>query len=258
MDPFPDVSRDHRGCVREMPIGKGDYIIGGGRGLPFVSFDGPSKRRPLIVGEVLTDLSGYPSEAASMFAGREHDPVEWAVMWKELGMDAVCIHSDDPSEAASVAVAVSARTSLPIVLRGGREVFDAVADAVVGTRLVFLGEGPDGHVSAVPYGHTEGRDDRAILITTEYGLGDAVSSIRRIRADALEGHGDSSPIICDVASSWSSERDPRVDFTHQATWTEALAALAAMTAGADMIIIKGAASADMAKVYAEELAEVPL
>lgn len=47
---------------------------------------------------VLGEVQGIPSECeelvASMFSGRADDPCEWAVMWKEIGADGICLRTD--------------------------------------------------------------------------------------------------------------------------------------------------------------------
>ena len=86
---LPKTSRTYAAEIEELIVGRGDYVIGGARSPAFLDLDNARHRRPVIYGEVLDTLEGYPESAASMFSGRQTDPEEWAVMWKELGADGV-------------------------------------------------------------------------------------------------------------------------------------------------------------------------
>lgn len=152
MAEIPQVNEKYGGEIGETALGRGDYVAGGAKGMPFLSFENPSKRRPMIAGEVTDDLSGYPELAASMFDGRQSDPVEWANMWKEIGADMVCVRlagaSPDglartPAEEAELVQRIADRTGLPVIVCGcgapetDAEVLAAVAEGVKGTRLVL-------------------------------------------------------------------------------------------------------------------------
>lgn len=152
MTDIPQVSERYSGEVGETSLGKGDYVAGGAKGMPFLSFENPSKRRPMIAGEVFDDISDYPELAAGMFDGREKDPVEWAVMWKELGADMICIRlsgtdpdkkGTSPEDAASLVKRISDRTGLPLMVCGcgiperDTETFIAVSNAVKDSRLLL-------------------------------------------------------------------------------------------------------------------------
>ena len=91
MTEIPQVSEKYSGTVTEIALGKGDYVAGGAKGMPFLSFENPIRTRPMIAGEVYDTLKDYPQLAADMFDGRQKDPVEWAIMWKEIGADMICI-----------------------------------------------------------------------------------------------------------------------------------------------------------------------
>lgn len=86
---LPKTSRRPCAPLGELYLGRGDYVAGGAQSLPFLDLDGARRRRPLVFGQVTDDLSSYPSLAADMFSGRQTDPEEWAVMWKEIGADGV-------------------------------------------------------------------------------------------------------------------------------------------------------------------------
>lgn len=152
MTDIPDVADRFSGAIDEVALGKGDYVAGGAKGMPFLSFENPVKRRPLIAGEVFDTLDGYPQLAADMFDGRQKDPVEWALMWKEIGADMICVRlvSTDPSrggtppeESAALVKKISDATKLPIIVSGcgvmdlDIPVFTAVAEAVKDSRLIL-------------------------------------------------------------------------------------------------------------------------
>ena len=88
---LPKTSRSYKAEIEELIVGKGDYVIGGARSPPFLDLDNARNRRPVIFGEAYDSLDGYHESAASMFSGRHTDIEEWAVMWKELGADGVCL-----------------------------------------------------------------------------------------------------------------------------------------------------------------------
>lgn len=145
MAEIPVVKEKYSGTVGEVTLGKGDYIAGGASGMPFLSFENVSKRRPMIAGEVLDDLSDYPELAAGMFDGRQNDPVEWAMMWKSIGADAICIRllSTDPSrkgtkaeDAAALVKMIAEKTSLPMIVYGcGIPDIDSATMAAVGSAV---------------------------------------------------------------------------------------------------------------------------
>ncbi len=152
MTDIPQVADKYGGAIDEVVLGKGDYIAGGFKGMPFLSFENPVKRRPLIAGEVYDTLEGYPELAASMFDGRQKDPVEWALMWKQLGADMVCVRlasvdpakgGTSPEDAAALVKRISDATGLPIMVSGcgvmdvDIPVFTAVSEAVKDSRLIL-------------------------------------------------------------------------------------------------------------------------
>jgi acetyl-CoA decarbonylase/synthase complex subunit delta len=152
MTEIPSVSEKYAGSIGEVSLGKGDYTAGGAKGMPFLSFENTSKRRPMIAGEIVDDLTDYPELAAKMFDGRQKDPVEWAVMWKELGADMICLRllSTDPerggttpAQAADLVNRIASKVDLPIMVSGcgipekDTETLVAVCNAVKQTRLLI-------------------------------------------------------------------------------------------------------------------------
>lgn len=152
MTEIPSVKEKYNGTIGEVTLGKGDYVAGGASGMPFMSFENPLKRRPMIAGEVVDDLSDYPEMAAKMFDGRQNDPVEWAMMWKELGVDMLCIRilSTDPGRggkdvkgAAAMVKRISDATGLPMIVYGcgipdiDSELMTEVGSAVTDSRLIL-------------------------------------------------------------------------------------------------------------------------
>ncbi len=152
MSQIPDFKEKYAGRIDEVSIGKGDYIVGGYDGLPFLSFENSTKRRPIIAGEVWDDITDYPELAKGMFSGRHTDPVEWATMWKELGADAIALRltstdpfkkDTSPKDAASLVQKIADKTNLPIIVSGcGNAEKDIltlteVCNTVKNTRLII-------------------------------------------------------------------------------------------------------------------------
>ncbi|MDR0198545.1 MAG: hypothetical protein LBI08_02245 [Methanomassiliicoccaceae archaeon] len=120
---IPDVSEKYQGRIGEVALGN-DRIAGGADGMPFES---TSKRRVMIAGEVADDLTDYPELAASMFDGRQKDPTEWAMMWRSLGADMICLRlkgidpdkrKRTPREACELVRKVANATGLPVIVYG--------------------------------------------------------------------------------------------------------------------------------------------
>lgn len=63
MTEIPNVSEKYNGETIQVALGKGDYIAGGAKGMPFLSFENPNKLRPMIAGEVWDDITDYPEIA---------------------------------------------------------------------------------------------------------------------------------------------------------------------------------------------------
>jgi len=149
---IPSVSERYPGKIVEVALGTGDRIAGGADGMPFLSFENTSKRRVMIAGEVVDDLTDYPELAASMFDGRQNDPVEWAMMWRSLGMDMICLRlrgtdpdkgRTSPKEAGELVNRIADATQLPVIVYGcgvpevDKEVMREVSSSVKGTKLVL-------------------------------------------------------------------------------------------------------------------------
>ena len=152
MTEIPPVGEKYTGSIDEVAIGKGDYLAGGAKGMPFLSFENPVKRRPMIAGEVYDNLEGYPEMAAEMFDGRQKDPFEWAMMWKEMGADIICLRivgidpakgTSTPESAAKLVKRISDATQLPVMVSGcgitdvDIPMFTAVAEAVDDSKLIL-------------------------------------------------------------------------------------------------------------------------
>ena len=152
MTDIPPVNEKYTGSIGEVVLGKGDYIVGGAKGMPFLSFENRTNRRPIVAGEVFDSIVDYPELAAKMFDGRQKDPVEWALMWKSMGVDMICVRlvSTDPAKGgtspeacAELVKRISDRTGLPIIVSGcgildvDIPVFTAVSAAVTDSRLIL-------------------------------------------------------------------------------------------------------------------------
>ena len=152
MTDIPPVNEKYTGSIGEVVLGKGDYIVGGAKGMPFLSFEHRTNRRPIVAGEVFDSVQDYPELAAAMFDGRQKDPVEWALMWKSMGADMICVRlvSTDPAKgntspeaSAELVKRISDATGLPIIVSGcgiidvDIPVFTAVSAAVKDSRLIL-------------------------------------------------------------------------------------------------------------------------
>ncbi|MCU0861367.1 MAG: CO dehydrogenase/acetyl-CoA synthase subunit delta [Methanomassiliicoccales archaeon] len=117
-------------------------VIGGGTGMPFLSYEGPTTHRPLIAGEVLDTVADLPDLVREEFGGAVDDPAEWAKAWVERhGADLVCLKlrstgpeegDRPPEEAAKTVLRVLQAVSVPLIVYGsGHEEKDAkVLEAV--------------------------------------------------------------------------------------------------------------------------------
>ena len=239
--------------LAEVVLGRGDYAAGGTCTEPFLEQDGARRRRPMVFGEVLCHEPEDPMVRA-MFSGRASDPREWAVMWKEVGADGVCIRLDDDSDPGIVGE-IEARTGLPVAVSGPVEKVDACS-AVAGSVLVLIGgtPGDDAHIRAGPVDSGPATGERRMhLISGAFPDPTAFRLSASLKDRALDGDEFSdAPIMFDVTPVWN---DGFADERH-ASMMEGEAALAAMLSGADAIIVKGPGAADMARVYGEELADL--
>jgi len=173
MNKIPQVSEKYPGKINEASLGKGDRIAGGADGMPFLSFENTSKRRVMVDGEVVDDLTDYPELAASMFDNRQNDPVEWSLMWRSLGADMICIRlrgtdpdrgKRTPKEAGELVKRIADATQLPVIVYGcgtpetDREVMREVSACVKDTKLI-LGKADEDEYktissAAIAGGHT--------------------------------------------------------------------------------------------------------
>ena len=268
---LPKTARPVGAELPEVYIGKGDYAAGGARSLPFLDLDCARRRRPLVLGEVTDDLSSYPKLAADMFSGRQTDPAEWAVMWKELGADGVCIriHGEDPLKAAELVETVAERTRLPVAVDAPGSMVSAIAERVGGSRLLLLSDGPVPGIHLPVLKCRDAEDaaeksvglDEAVVMFGSRPLGDGMeefdSVMEEYRGRGLSGEAACRfPILADVTSAWDLDTAVHGNDARRISLWEASGALAAMLAGADILVVRGPGAADMARVYGEELADL--
>lgn len=287
---LPRTSRRGQHELKELALGRGDYVVGGARSLPFLDLDGARRRRPLVFGEVTDDLGTYPPLAAGMFSGRQNDPLEWAVMWKEIGADGVCvrIRKSRGDDALGLVEGISDRTGLPLAVFGcgdnsvdvplmesiASRISDAVIivgcnDAAMCSELagkvgmhVLTARGDD-IGDAIAASGTMGCDT-ILFPRTEVLGGDLLgfaSALEDARQRGLDGDpGCGVPIMADVTSSWDApgalEAPDECSAIRKMSMWEAESALVAMMHGADLIVVRGPGAADMARVYGEELADL--
>ena len=149
---IPQTGEKYPGKIGDVILGKGEYVAGGSDGMPLLSFENSLKRRAMVAGEIVDDLTDYPPLAASMFDNRQKDPVEWALMWKAMGADMICIRlkgtdpdkgNRPPEDAAAIVKKVADAVDIPLIVYGcgipsvdGRTM-KAVSETVKGTRLIL-------------------------------------------------------------------------------------------------------------------------
>jgi len=264
--------------MEEILVGKGDYVIGGARSPPFLELDNARNRRPVIFGEAFDSLEGYHESAASMFSGRQTDVEEWAVMWKELGADGICLRLTG-NDSPSLVKRICERTRIPVMVTAETDVLKDTAKIVDNSVLILncddkeqslaLAECSNNHIVVAKCNDTdpielteEMTTKGAKNIMVDLGIGKMDDSLKRLlkrigdyRMEGLNGNVKSQhTVLCDVAPSWDVH-DGNVS-ARMASMYEATVALAVMMAGADAIIVKGPGAADMARVYGEELADL--
>lgn len=268
---LPRTSRQPCACLAELSLGMGDYVAGGACSLPFLDLDGARHRRPLVFGEVTDDLSEYPDLAAEMFSGRQNDPSEWAVMWKEIGADGVWI--DLKGDDAGLVYRIASRTRLPVAVTADDDVLADLSRLETGTMILIprraAYDGPvGGHAIAIRGRTADEIADRCseaeasgierIVIDVNSspvgaGLPESMSLANEIRRRALSGEEAlRHPTMGNVTGCWNRGFD---DARAASMW-EAEAALAAMMSGTDILVVRGPGAADMARVYGEELADL--
>ena len=305
MTEIPQVSEKYNGTVTEVALGKGDYIAGGAKGMPFMSFENPVKTRPMIAGEVFDTLTDYPQLAADMFDGRQKDPVEWATMWKQIGADMICIRfagldpekgDTTPEKATEIVRRIADATGLPIMISGcGIMDYDVpaltmISENVRDTRLLLNKVDEDeykkvssmamaGKHCVVGFSNLDvnlakqmnillsdfgvKREDvimDPLMAPLGMGMEYSYSVNERIRIAGLMGDKMlQAPMVCDCTASWDvadavSTDDPSLgDVKFRVTWWEAMTAMSAMVSGADILVMRGPAAADMIMVYSKEL-----
>lgn len=238
--------------MRELSLGRGDYVAGGAWSMPFLDLDGARRRRPLVFGEV--QLHGEVSPLIEdMFSGRCSSPEEWAVMWKEIGADGICLRIG-PGD-GSVVAAISARTRMPLAVSGSAEAVREAAEVVDDSSMILMSDGEEIRAE----GHYSVGSDLIMMEPTILGnnIQDAADSGRRMRMEAISSDSPGLPAVCDVTSACDSdiEGDECIRMRRM-SMMEAQSALVAMLSGADIIIVRGPGAADMTRVYGEELADL--
>ncbi len=237
--------------LKEVVLGRGDYIAGGTCTEPFLEQDGAIRRRPIILGEI---APVYDPFLAGMFSTEEFGPVEWALLWKGFGADGICVRTDGMTPEESVElVRTVVETDLPVAVDGPAINLECCARAIDDSTLILIGDLDEdescGHAVATDPDHAD-RERGFIHIRGRFPSPERFRKAMDIRMDALNGKGCAAPIIFDVTPVW---RDG-FRSASGATVVEGQAALAAMLHGADVIIVKGPGAMDMALMYGEELA----
>ncbi len=259
---LPKTARRPVAPLGEVALGKGDYVAGGACSLPFLDLDGARRRRPLVFGEVTDCLSDYPALAAEMFSGRHNDPAEWAVMWKEIGADGIWI--DLKKGDSELVRTIVERTRLPVAVTADHGTLAKVAE-IEGSVIILIGRGEQylgpagGHAVMVNASTPDSLADRCLeaessgMCSIIMDVGNGTCFAEEVRRRALEGERSlRHPTICNVSGCWESGFS---DARSASMW-EAEAALSAMLAGTDILIVRGPGAADMARVYGEELADL--
>jgi len=126
-------------------------MLGGGMGMPFLSYEGLGQRQRLA-GEVIDDTDGVPALSIAPFGDVVNDPAAWAKRWVELGADAICLklrstnpegRDASPEDAVRTVKAVLDAVRVPVIVYGsGSEekdlrTLEAVSNACAGERLLL-------------------------------------------------------------------------------------------------------------------------
>jgi acetyl-CoA decarbonylase/synthase complex subunit delta len=109
--------------------------VGGAAGMPFLSYEGLSKRQ-LLAGEVIDDPTLLTELAVRSFGDAVKDPAEWAKKWvSEFHADLICLKlrstnpegmNASPGDAARTAISVLRAIGVPVIIYGcGQEEKDA-------------------------------------------------------------------------------------------------------------------------------------
>jgi len=113
-----------------------NILVGGGNGMPFLSYDGTSPHRQVIAGEVMDTTDELPQAVKEFFGDAVNDPVLWAKAWVEkYHAEIICLKllSTNPEEAnvspeaaAETVRKVLAAVDVPLIVYGcGQEEKDA-------------------------------------------------------------------------------------------------------------------------------------
>jgi len=275
---LPDVSATYPCQIEELAVGRGDYVIGGAKSMPFLEKDHAKQRRPLIFGEVYDSLEGYPELAASMFSGRQTDIEEWSVMWKELGADGICLRLSDGCP-ADIVKKVSDRTRMPIMVQADTDTLIEASEAVDDSILILyprskedcmslcgrtgkhiiIARGMDCDPAELALAMKEKGAEKIIMDLGAGQLGPSLKDLNgrmeKYRIDGLNGvPGCGLNIICDVSGTWDDIDDDTT--VREASMKEGMVSLSVMVYGADLLVAKGPGAADMGRVYGEELADL--
>ncbi len=244
----PKTSHPRGTPLREYRIGKGDYVIGGSWTMPFAGLDGALRRRPVVFGEVF--LHGSPS-GCSVFEGFDDDPVMMSMMWRDHGVDGLCLRISEGD--GQIVSAIAESTAMPVMVTGPSSAVEQASVAVTESTLILA---PNDGGCVDPGCHLTIGEHLDMFPPTILGPGlrDAMNEGLRLRSEALSSSEPGKPTICDVTSVWDS-MDGSDDVRYM-TMLESQAALAAMLAGADIVIMRGPAAVDTAIGYGEELADL--
>lgn len=152
---FVVPKESYSGKVYEVSIGTEKVVNFGGEGmLPFLSFDGAVKNRPLIAYEV-QDIppDDWPETVKKAYEGVSNNPVDWAKYCQDkLGAKAIALrligtHPDrldrSPDEASKIVKDVLAAVTVPVIILGSNNadkdalVLAAVAQAASGRNCII-------------------------------------------------------------------------------------------------------------------------
>ncbi len=242
------------GPLTEVRLGRGDYIAGGACGEPFLYREDDVHRRPVIFGEVSTVCDPL---LAGMFQHGTTNPVGWAVAWRELGADGICLRTSGMTadEAVETVSSIIMFTGLPVAIDGPKENVIACSKAVGDSTLILIGDYCNDdrgmHALATELRNANG-DDRIVHMKGMFPDPAPFREALAIRKAALEGEGCRAPILFDVTPVWEQGATDAGTIT----MLEGEAALVAMMHGADIVIVRGPNALDLALFYGEELADL--
>lgn len=149
------VTRSWSNSINVVTIGKGDNAVevGGQTTLPFMHDEGDMPHRPKIALDVFDEVpETWTDVLVEGLGDAAEDPVAWAKMGQEMGVDLISLHMTahareddpaDPDQCAQLASSVSDAVDIPLIIWGAdeekpdNEMYPAVSQALAGEQCLL-------------------------------------------------------------------------------------------------------------------------